>query len=47
MPFRRGIAASAIYCSLAASAMDLRNGVVFLPSGAALMCRFSRSSARS
>jgi hypothetical protein len=35
MPFLRAIAASALYCSLAASAMDLRNAVVFLPSGAA------------
>ena len=33
MPLR-AIAASALFCSLAASAMDLRNAVVFLPSNA-------------
>jgi len=34
MLFLRAIAATGLYCSLAASAMDLRNAVVFLPSGA-------------
>ena len=35
MPFLRAIAAIGLYCSLAASAMDLRNAVIALPSTAA------------
>src|SRR5436305_1833589 len=34
MPFLRAIAIAGLCCALAASAMDLRNAVVFLPSGA-------------